>query len=89
MKIPFFLEIGLATAKVHKSKVEHYFLFMFSPPKTSLTIQGIKYICLQLITAFYLIQPSSKQIICVEFRKQNSELPIVFYVSWLRQQERP
>ncbi len=29
---------------------------------------------------FYLIQPSSKQIIWFDFGKQNSVLPIVFYV---------
>ncbi len=55
---------------------------MFSPPKISSTVWGIKYICLQLFTVFYLIQPSSKQIICFDFGKQNSMLPIVFYVPW-------
>jgi hypothetical protein len=56
---------------------------MFSPPKISWVISGIKYICLRLLPVFYLIQPSSKQIICFDFRKQNSVLPIVFYVPWL------
>jgi hypothetical protein len=56
---------------------------MFSPPKISLTVWGIKYICLHLFTVFYLIQPSSKQIICFDFRKQNSVLPIVVYVPCL------
>ncbi len=37
---------------------------------------------MHLFTVFYLIQPSSKQIICFDFGKQNSVLPIVFYVSW-------
>ncbi len=63
-----------------KVNVEHYLLFMFSPPKINQTIPGLKYICLHLFTVFYLIQPSSKQIICFDFRKQNSVLPIVFYV---------
>ncbi len=35
---------------------------------------GIKYICLHLFTVFYLIQPSSKQIICFNFGKQYSIL---------------
>ncbi len=70
--------------KVHKSKGKHYLLFMFSPPKISETIPGIKYICLHLFTVFYLIQPSSKQIICFDFRKQNSVLPIVFKVPWCK-----
>ncbi len=69
--------------KVHKVKVKHYLLFMFSPPKISWVILGIKYICLHLIPVFYLIRPSSKQIICFNFCKENSVLPIVFYVPWL------
>ncbi len=102
-------------ARYIKLKVEHYLLFMFSPPKISYTVWGIKYICFQLpyilayksrnfgqilpnifpirlirgstytrvytvFTVFCLIQPSSKQIICFNFGKQNSVLPIVFYV---------
>jgi hypothetical protein len=55
---------------------------MFSPPEKSQIIRGIKYICLQLFTVFYLIQASSKQIICIDFGKQNGVLPIVFYVPW-------
>ncbi len=55
---------------------------MFSPPKISWVVSGIKYICLHSLTVFYLIQPSSNQIICFDFRKQNSVLPIVFYVPW-------
>ncbi len=43
----------------------------------------IKCICLHLFTVFYLIQPSSKQIICFDFGKQNSVLPILFYVPWV------
>ncbi len=65
-----------------KLKVEHYSLFMFSPPKISWVISGIKDICLHLLPVFYLIQPSSKQFICFDFQKQNSVLPIVFYVPW-------
>jgi hypothetical protein len=49
---------------------------MFSPPKISWVVSGIKYICLYLLPVFYLIQPSSKQIICFDFQKQNSVLPI-------------
>ncbi len=64
-------------------KVEHYLLFMFSPPKISWVVSGIKYICLHLLPVFYLIHPSSKQIICFDFRKQNSVLlPLVFYLPW-------
>ncbi len=40
----------------------------------------VKYICLQLFPVFYLIQLSSKQIICFDFGKQNRVLPIVLYV---------
>jgi hypothetical protein len=65
-----------------KAKVEHYLLFMFSPPKISWVISIIKLICLHLLPVFYLIQPSSKQFICFYFRKQNNVLPIVFYVPW-------
>ncbi len=65
-----------------KVKVEHYLLFKFSPPKISCVVSGIKYICFHLLQVFYVIQPSSKQIICFDFRKQNSVLPIVFYVPW-------
>ncbi len=64
-------------------KVEHNLLFMFSPPKISKAVSGIKYICLHLLPVFCLIQPSSKQIICFDFQKQNSVLPIVFYVPFL------
>ncbi len=71
-------------ARYIKVKVEHYLLFMFSPPKICWAVSGIKYICLHLIHVFYLIQPSSKQIICFDFRKQNSVLPIVFYVPWIQ-----
>jgi hypothetical protein len=67
-----------------KVKVEHYLLFMFSPPKISWVVSGIKYICLHLLPVFYPIQPSSKQIICFDFQKQNSVLPtLVFYVPWV------
>ncbi len=66
--------------KVHKSIQQHYLLFMFSPPKISRVVSEMKYICLHLLPVFYLIQPSSRQIICFDFRKQNSVLPIVFYV---------
>jgi hypothetical protein len=69
-----------------KVKVEHYLLFMFSPPKISWVVLGIKYICLHLLPVFYLIQqPSSEQIICFDFWKQNSVLPIVFYVPLISQ----
>jgi hypothetical protein len=37
---------------------------------------------IHLLTVFYLIQPSSKQIICFDFEKQNGGLPKVFYVPW-------
>ncbi len=61
-------------------KVEHYLLFTFSPPKISWAVSGIKDFCFHLHPVFYLIQPSSKQIICFDFRKKNSVLPIVFYI---------
>jgi hypothetical protein len=66
-----------------KVKVEHYLLFMFSHPKISWVVSGIKYICLLLLPVFYLIQPSSEQIICFDFQKQNSVVPIVFYVPYV------
>ncbi len=70
-------------SKVHKSKGRTLFVFMFSPPKISWVVSGIKKnICLHLLHVFYLIQPSSKRFICFDFRKQNSVLPIVFYVPW-------
>jgi hypothetical protein len=37
-----------------KVKVKHYLLFMFSPPKISWVVSGIKYICLHLIPVFYI-----------------------------------
>ncbi len=63
-------------ARYIKVKVEHYLLFMFSPPKISWLVSGIKYICLHLLPVFYLIQPSSKQFICFDFQKEKSVLPI-------------
>jgi hypothetical protein len=66
-----------------KVKVEHYLLFMFSPPKISWVVSGIKYICLHLFTVFNLIQPSSKQFICFDFGKKIVCYQIVFYVPWL------
>ena len=47
-------------------KVGHYLLFMFSPPKISSTVYGIKSICLLVLTVFYLTQTSSKQILCFD-----------------------
>ncbi len=60
-----------------KVKVEQYLMFMFSPPKISWVVSEIKYIILHLLPVFYLIQPSSKRIICFDFRKQNSVLPSI------------
>ncbi len=81
IKWPFKVKITKKPRYV-KVKVEHYLLSMFSPPKISWVVSGIKYICLHLLPVFYLIQPSSKQINCFDFRKQNCVLPIVFYVPW-------
>jgi hypothetical protein len=53
--------------KVNKNKGRT--LFMFSPPKISWVISGIKYICLRLLPVFYLIHATRKQIICFDFRK--------------------
>jgi hypothetical protein len=50
---------------------------MFSPPKISWVVFWNK---IDLLLVFYLIQPPSKQIICFDFQKQNSGLPMVFYV---------
>ncbi len=75
-------KILLFHARYIRVQVEHYLLFMFSPPKISQTIWWIKYICLRLFTDFYLIQPSNKQIVCFDFGKQNIVLPTVFYVPW-------
>ncbi len=68
-----------------KVKVQHYLLFMFSPPKINKTVRGIKYICLLIFTVFYLIQPTSIQIIWFDFGKQNNVLPIVFYVPCIQE----
>jgi hypothetical protein len=58
---------------------------MLSPPKIShIDSLSNKIHFLHFIPVFYLIQPSSKQIICFEFGKQNSVQPIVFYVPCLR-----
>ena len=46
---------------------------MFSPPKLSLTIWGIKHIHLPLLSVFYQTQPSSTQIFCFDFEKQNNK----------------
>jgi len=57
--------------------VEHFLLFMFSPPKIHNLdcVCGIKYICLFIRTVLCLTQPSNKQMICFDFEKQNSILP--------------
>jgi hypothetical protein len=74
---------GIKSANV--SNNQSYLLFMFSLPKISWVVSGIKHICLHLLPVFYLIQPFSKQFICFDFQKQNSLLPIAFYVSWASQ----
>ena len=53
-------------------EVEHYLLFMLSPPKISWTVKGIKNICLLVLIVFYLTKPSNEHIICFDFEKQNS-----------------
>ncbi len=80
MPFLFLMQDAFQDTRYIKVKVEHYLLFMFSPPKISQTVRGIKYNGSHLFTVFYLIQPSSKQIICFDIQKQNSMLPIVFYV---------
>ena len=57
-----------------KIKVKHNLLLMLSPPKLSQSI------FFNLLTLFYLIQPLGKQIDCFDFEKQDSTLPIIFYV---------
>jgi hypothetical protein len=42
----------------------------------------MKYICLHLLTVFYLTQQSNKQIICFYLEKQNNALQIVICVPW-------
>jgi hypothetical protein len=73
---------AMFAARYIKIKVERYLLFMFRTPKISWVVSGIKYIYLHLLLVLYLIQPSSKQIICFDFQKQNSVLLIVFYIPW-------
>ncbi len=75
----------LSNTRYIKEKVEHYLLFMFGPPKNKLGRFRNKYICLHLLPVFYLIQSSSKQIICFDFRKQNSVLPIVILCTLVKQ----
>ncbi len=66
-------------------KVEHYLLFSLKTVfKIKLGHLRNKIHFLQLLPVFYLIQPSNKWIICFDFRKQNSVLPIVFYVPWVQ-----
>ncbi len=76
------ISIPWSKSRYIKVKVEHYLLFMFNPPKISWVVSGIKYICLHLFTVFYLIQHSSKQIICFDFGKKIVCYLIVFYVPW-------
>jgi hypothetical protein len=64
------LTMFIGKIKVHKSKGITLLLFLFSPPKISWVVSGIKYICLHLIPVFYLIQPSSKQNICFDFQNK-------------------
>ncbi len=73
-------------AKAHKSKGKT--LFVVWPSKNKLVRLRNKIQFLQLLPVFYLIQLSSKQIICFDFRKQNSVLPMVFYVPWVILSER-
>ena len=54
-------------------------VLIFGPPKLSKTLWEIKYICWHWFTLFYLAKHSSKGIICFDFVKQNTTLPIVFY----------
>jgi hypothetical protein len=75
---PLSLQLYMS-ARYIKVKVEHYLVFMFSPPKITWAVWGIKYI-FYLLPVFYLIKASSKQIIWFDFQKQNSVLPIIFYV---------
>ncbi len=75
----------LLKARYIKVMVEHYLLFMYSPPNISWAVWGIKYIFYSYFLFSILhFQPFSKQIICFDIRKQNSVLPIVFYVPWLK-----
>jgi hypothetical protein len=69
--------------KVHKSKDRTLFVAYVWPSKNKLGRLMNKIHFLQLLPVFYLIHPSSKQIICFDFQKQNSVLPIVFYVPWI------
>ena len=60
-------------------KVKHYFIAYVWPSNYKLDHLRIKNIFLQLLKVFYQAQPTSKQIICFDFEKQNSVLPKVFY----------
>ncbi len=55
--------VGSNLARYIKVMVEHYLLFMFSPPKISWVVSGINYICLHLLPVFYLIQPSDLKVV--------------------------
>ena len=64
--------ICMTLPKVHRSKGRT--LFMFSIPNRIGCLTN-KNICFHFIPVFYLTQPSNKQIICLDFDKQNSPLP--------------
>jgi len=38
--------------------------------------------CLMTKIYVFLIEPSNKQIICFDFGKQNSALPVIFFIPW-------
>ncbi len=79
----FFLLFHFVELKVHKSKGRTQFVVYVYSSKNKLGRLRNKLHFLQILPVFYLIQPSSKQIICFDFWKQNNVLPIVFYVPWL------
>ena len=73
--VNFINMLMLAQLKVHRSKGMALTIVYVQPPKISQTVKEIKSICLYLLTAFYLTQPSSIQIICFDFKTQDSALP--------------
>jgi len=47
----------MLTTFKHRGKVRTLDIVMFSPPKISSAISGVKYICLHVFTVFFPTQP--------------------------------
>ena len=66
---------SFVVTKVHRRTGRKPFIVYLWPSINKLDRLGIKNMCLHVISDFYLTQPSNKQLICFDFKKQNSSLP--------------